>query len=206
MAITFSQRRFSISSTVKMFTPVALLPGRARARNLSLAAELELEGAWRVEYFESDGAGYITIFAGQAAELRARDYYDAIERGVLKTRIADAQIVPAKKVVLLLPHPPVALEPRGRPENGKVPITVDARRWRAPARQPEVSQAIKIGEKIALFATKSCCSICSTKRSRTARSRRAAARRSYRSSLRNSGSTRRMASADRSGSCDGPRA
>jgi hypothetical protein len=69
------------------------------ARNLSLAAELELEGAWRVEYFDSDGAGYITIFAGQSAELRARDYYDAIERGVLKTRIADAQIVPAKKVV-----------------------------------------------------------------------------------------------------------
>ena len=49
-------------------------------------------------------------------------------------------------------------------------------------------------EKIALFATKSCCSICSTKRSRTARSRRAAARRSYRSSLRNSGSTRRVES------------
>jgi hypothetical protein len=69
------------------------------ARNLSLAAELEHEGAWRVEYFDSDGAGYITIFAGQSAELRARDYYDAIERGVLKTRIADAQIVPAKKVV-----------------------------------------------------------------------------------------------------------
>jgi len=38
---------------------------------------------------------------------------------------------------------------------------------------------------------------------RTARSRCAAARRSYRSSLRSSGSTRRMASADRSGSCDG---
>jgi len=33
-------------------------------RNLALAADLELEGAWRVEYFDSDGAGYITIFAG----------------------------------------------------------------------------------------------------------------------------------------------
>src|SRR5215813_11422216 len=42
-----------------------------------------------------------------------------------------------------------------------------------------------------------------SQRSRTARSRCAAARRSYRSSLRSSGSTRRMASADRSGSCDG---
>jgi hypothetical protein len=70
-------------------------------RNLALVADLELEGAWRVEYFDSDGAGYIAIFAGQSAELRARDYYDAIERGALKTRIADAQVVTPKKVVSL---------------------------------------------------------------------------------------------------------
>jgi len=50
-------------------------------RNLALVADLELEGAWRVEYFDSDGAGYIALFAGQSAEARARDYYDAIERG-----------------------------------------------------------------------------------------------------------------------------
>ena len=68
-------------------------------RNLALVADLELEGAWRVEYFDSDGAGYIAIFAGQSAELRARDYYDAIERGDLNTRIADAQVVTPKKVV-----------------------------------------------------------------------------------------------------------
>ena len=70
-------------------------------RNLALAADLELEGAWRVEYFDSDGAGYITIFAGQSADVRARDYYDAIERGALDTRIADAQVVTAKQVVSL---------------------------------------------------------------------------------------------------------
>ena len=52
-------------------------------RNLALVADLELEGAWRVEFFDSDGAGYIAIFAGQSAELRARDCYDAIERGAL---------------------------------------------------------------------------------------------------------------------------
>jgi len=69
------------------------------ARDLALAADLELEGAWRVEYLDSDGAGYITIFAGQSAEVRARDYYDAIERGALNTRIADAQVVTPKKVV-----------------------------------------------------------------------------------------------------------
>jgi hypothetical protein len=44
-------------------------------------------------------SSYITIFAGQAAEPRARDYYDAIERGTLNTRIADAQVVTAKPVV-----------------------------------------------------------------------------------------------------------
>ena len=49
-------------------------------------ADLELEGTWRVEYFDSDGAGYVVIFAGQSAEVRARDYYEAIERGFLNTQ------------------------------------------------------------------------------------------------------------------------
>ncbi len=70
-------------------------------RDLALVADLELEGAWRVEYFDSDGAGYVVIFAGQSAEVRARDYYDAIERGFLNTRIADAQVMTPKKVVSL---------------------------------------------------------------------------------------------------------
>jgi hypothetical protein len=71
---------------------------RLEPRDLALAADLELEGAWRVEYLDSDGAGYIAIFAGQSAEVRARDYYDAIERGALNTRIADAEVVTRKKV------------------------------------------------------------------------------------------------------------
>jgi hypothetical protein len=33
--------------------------------------------------------------------VRARDYYDAIERGSLNTRIADAQVMTPKKVVSL---------------------------------------------------------------------------------------------------------
>jgi hypothetical protein len=36
-------------------------------RDLAFAADLELDDAWRVEYFDSDGAGYITIFTGQSA-------------------------------------------------------------------------------------------------------------------------------------------
>src|SRR5262249_58163393 len=51
------------------------------------------------DYFDGDGAGYVAIFAGQSAEVGARDYYDAIKRGALKTRIADAEVVTAKKVV-----------------------------------------------------------------------------------------------------------
>jgi hypothetical protein len=68
-------------------------------RNLALVADLELEGTWRVEYFDSDGAGYIAIFAGQSAEVRARVYYDTLERGALNTRIADAQVATPKKAV-----------------------------------------------------------------------------------------------------------
>jgi len=62
------------------------------------AGDLELEGAWRVEYLDSDGAQYVAIFAGQSAEVRARDYYDALERGALNTRIADAQVTTKKTV------------------------------------------------------------------------------------------------------------
>jgi hypothetical protein len=46
---------------------------------------------WRVEWFDSDGAGYITVFAGEEAEARAKDYHDAIRDGGLDSRIADAQ-------------------------------------------------------------------------------------------------------------------
>jgi hypothetical protein len=60
-------------------------------RDLALAADLDLEHAWRVEYVDRGGHGYVAIFTGQSAELRARDYYDAIERGVLNSRIPDAR-------------------------------------------------------------------------------------------------------------------
>src|SRR5262245_57362139 len=77
----------------------SIWPKNCDASNFAISpwrTDLELEGAWRVEYLDSDGAGYIAIFAGQSAEVRARDYYDAIERGALKTRIADAQVVTTK--------------------------------------------------------------------------------------------------------------
>ena len=66
-------------------------------RDLALAADLE--HAWRVEYVDREGQGYVTIFAGQSAELRARDYYDAIERGALNSRIADAELTTANALV-----------------------------------------------------------------------------------------------------------
>jgi hypothetical protein len=40
----------------------------------------------------------VAIFAGQSVQLRARDDYDAIERGALNSRIADAELAPAKAV------------------------------------------------------------------------------------------------------------
>ena len=72
---------------------------RLEPRDLALVADLELEGAWRVECFDGDGAGYVAVFAGQSAEVRARDYYDAIERGALDARIADAQVVTPMRVI-----------------------------------------------------------------------------------------------------------
>jgi hypothetical protein len=63
-----------------------------RPRNLVVAPDLDNPGyLWRVEWFDSDGAGYITIFAGQEAEARAKDYHNAIKDGRLDSRIADAQ-------------------------------------------------------------------------------------------------------------------
>jgi len=37
--------------------------------------------AWRVEYFDEDGGCYVAIFAGPAAERRARDYREALAAG-----------------------------------------------------------------------------------------------------------------------------
>ena len=38
---------------------------------------------WRVEYFDDDGGCYVTIFAGPAAERRARDYFNSLKSGRL---------------------------------------------------------------------------------------------------------------------------
>jgi hypothetical protein len=63
-----------------------------RPRNLVVAADLDNPGyLWRVEWFDSDGAGYITIFAGEEAEARARDYHDAIRDGRLDSHVVDAE-------------------------------------------------------------------------------------------------------------------
>jgi hypothetical protein len=41
-------------------------------------------GEWRVEYFDDDGACYVTVFAGPKAEKRARDYFEALKFGRLR--------------------------------------------------------------------------------------------------------------------------
>ena len=47
------------------------------------------DGSYVVEYFDADGRSYVTVFAGPEAEKRARDYFDALKTGRLKT-IRDA--------------------------------------------------------------------------------------------------------------------
>jgi|HubBroStandDraft_3_1064219.scaffolds.fasta_scaffold992343_1 hypothetical protein len=39
---------------------------------------------WRVEYQDTDGSCYVTIFAGPDAERRARDYHASLKSGTLK--------------------------------------------------------------------------------------------------------------------------
>jgi hypothetical protein len=42
-----------------------------------------VSGEWRVEYFDDDGGCYVAIFAGPAAEQRARDYGAALSARLL---------------------------------------------------------------------------------------------------------------------------
>ena len=42
-------------------------------------------GDWRVEYQDDDGACYVTIFCGPAAEQRATGYFQALKKGRLRT-------------------------------------------------------------------------------------------------------------------------
>jgi hypothetical protein len=52
---------------------------------VTLAPDRYGESEWRVEYQDDDGGCYVTIFAGPAAERRARDYFNALKTGALKT-------------------------------------------------------------------------------------------------------------------------
>jgi hypothetical protein len=48
-----------------------------------------VSGEWRVEYFDGDGGCYVAIFAGPAAERRAKDYGDALTTGRLPRHEAE---------------------------------------------------------------------------------------------------------------------
>jgi hypothetical protein len=60
-------------------------------RSLMLAEDVEHPDLWRVEWFDSAGLVYITVFAGPSAGERARDYHDAIRDGRLPTHVTDGQ-------------------------------------------------------------------------------------------------------------------
>ena len=63
-------------------------PDAGQPRSLILAEDVEHPGLWRIEWFDSAGAVYITVFAGPSAGERARDYHDAIRDGRLRTHLA----------------------------------------------------------------------------------------------------------------------
>ena len=52
--------------------------------DISVFEDRKERGEWRVEYFDDDGAWYVTIFAGPGAQRRAQDYGHALRSGALK--------------------------------------------------------------------------------------------------------------------------
>lgn len=50
---------------------------------VTMFPDRENSGEWRVEYTDDDGGCYVTIFAGPAAEPRARAYFAALRVGSL---------------------------------------------------------------------------------------------------------------------------
>ena len=56
-----------------------------------ILADVEHPDLWRVEWFDSAGLVYITVFAGPSAGKRARDYHDAIRDGRLSIHVTDGQ-------------------------------------------------------------------------------------------------------------------
>jgi hypothetical protein len=52
---------------------------------------------WRVEYADTEGGSYVTIFAGPQAEQRARDYHNALIKGTLDALPGAMIIVPPRR-------------------------------------------------------------------------------------------------------------
>ena len=50
-----------------------ILRNDERPQHLALTEDLVIPGEWLVEYSDDDGADYLTSFAGQEAEARARE-------------------------------------------------------------------------------------------------------------------------------------
>jgi hypothetical protein len=74
-------------------------------QDLALSEDQAIPGEWLVEYFDDDGGDYVTIFSGQEAEARARDYRDALRERRLRTRIADAKLAQAAHGATVIKFP-----------------------------------------------------------------------------------------------------
>jgi hypothetical protein len=56
-----------------------------------LQEDLDGNGEWLVSYQDDDGAIYLTVFSGPEAEQRARDYFEALKSGGIRTVRADPE-------------------------------------------------------------------------------------------------------------------
>jgi len=66
-----------------MTDAIEVIAPTAPKLNLVVIADRTGQPEWRVEYFDDDGGCYVTIFAGPAAEARAKAYWTALQLGEL---------------------------------------------------------------------------------------------------------------------------
>lgn len=78
--------------------------------DLVLQQDIDDRDVWHVGYLDNDGDIYTVTFVGPVAELRARDYYDALRQGRISDRIKDA----AAQEPINFTLPPISEAIRGK--------------------------------------------------------------------------------------------
>jgi hypothetical protein len=68
--------------------PIEVVLPTSPRLHLEVLADRTGQPEWRVEYCDNDGGCYVTIFAGPAAEARAKAYWTALQLGEIDIIVA----------------------------------------------------------------------------------------------------------------------